>query len=180
MDAQVELEELKQKLALLENRVVELEAEKNRAEKYRDDAEVGRVFDELMEQCSATSLQRIIRETSIDDWARASVGMSLAALTKIRNNVSVRAWGDFKERALEVENLRGVASYRREILRTVDLLEQMGEIILPWRESLVEPLRVQEPDPVAEAADRARSQRQVMEWRENTLMGVDKAPLKRP
>src|SRR5579864_6471219 len=105
METNAELEELKRKFALLEKRVQDLEAsDRGRAEKYLEDDEVNRLFEELTAKVSSPSLQRIIRETSIDDWARASVGLSLDPLSKIRSSVSVRAWEDFKERAMEIEN----------------------------------------------------------------------------
>src|SRR5689334_9430001 len=101
METNAELDELRQKFALLERRVQDLEAsDRSRAEKYLGDDEVNRLFEELMAKVSPPSLQRVIRETSIDDWARASVGLPLDALSKIRSSVSVRAWGDFKERAM--------------------------------------------------------------------------------
>ena len=186
MESNNEMEVLKQKVTDLEQRLANLEAtERRNFSAIPRGAEADKVFLNFVEGVEPHMLQVVIRNTRVEDWARALVGMPLEPVLTIRNNVSVHAWNDLVGYAREVRWLRDGNSYRESILRTVLQLEEMGEIVLAREVSLVkvqvERLRVV-PDLELDAAvvEAPKVEPAVKEWLESVLVEAGAAPLKRP
>lgn len=51
---------------------------------------------------------------------------------KIRNNISVNAWDDFVACSHEIKYVGAIDSFRHDILRTMQQLESVGEIVIGW------------------------------------------------
>lgn len=186
MESNAEMEALTQKVTDLEQRLASLEAAEQRSfGGIPRGTEADKAFINFVEKVEPYALQIVIRNTRIEDWARALVGLPLEPVLKIRNNISVHAWNDLVGFAREVRWLRDGNSYRESILRTVLQLEEMGEIVLPREASLVkvqvERLRVV-PDLELDAAvvEAPKVEPAVKKWLEGVLVEAGSAPLKRP
>jgi hypothetical protein len=82
------------------------------------------------------SLQTLIRNTTIEIWEHASVGLESPLAVKIRNNISKDAWRDFVQYALEYETHVQLdpLSFRKQPPKDARHLELIGEIVLAWNE----------------------------------------------
>jgi hypothetical protein len=125
MEATQEFEALKAQVAALAGRVQELEDNERRSLSW---VEVDSNFERLVKEIDRRSLERVIRDTSIEDWGAAIVGLSLDQVAKVRDCVSGNAWKLLKDTA----QLKHIFSHgqRESILRTVRQLEEMGLIVL--------------------------------------------------
>jgi hypothetical protein len=188
MDANIEFEQMKEQIQVLETRVKELEAsDKKRKIHWPKDDEVDRLFEELVEGITPSSLQMLIRYTSLESWAKASVGLPLASVVKIKNNISRRAWGTFVDYARESEfHLWTHADrFRKELLEATDKLTTMGEIVLGWDirpidEAFLKPLKRIEMSSDNTMTQRPTVDPEVKAWLEGTLEEANNTPLERP
>jgi hypothetical protein len=182
MDESSELAQMKLKFEALEQRVKDLE-ESKRSAWWPDGEEADRVFIDMLRCLEPTSLQYLMRETTLDNWAKAAIMLSLDLLSKIRNNISAHVWDQFVDSAREEDSLRHVSSNRSQILRTMQQMYEMGMFYIDWEEPplprrKVTPLSVyppNSPDPEAEAAEQ-RAAKELKDWMEGTLREAGRLP----
>lgn len=186
MDEQSELAQLKSKFDALELRVKLLEKE-SLSEEWPAWDMTDKIFVEMLQKIEEPySLQRLIRETSLEAWAKAAVTLPQDLLVKIRNNISAHNWDELTYFAHEVENQRTITSHRQEILRMVRKEEECGFILVHWAEnpylrffhSVL--LDVPAPPTEEEIKAQAKAKKELKDWFDRTLAEITRIPRKRP
>lgn len=106
-------------------------------------------FSAAIDLMQPMTLQRVLRDVNKDLWAPAFFGLARKSIEKLKSSVSKNSWSEIVE--IWKEGSYSQQASQQEFLRSIQIMEEMGEIIL---------------QPFNAAAVKAAPQKTEAEWKQ--------------